>query len=225
MAYRILLVDDSPLIIDINSKALEMAGYKVLKAADGKSCMQILKSDTVDMIILDILLPDVNGLDICRKIKAKLDIPIIFLSSLGENEHIIEGLRAGGDDYLKKPYDVNVLIARIEARLRSVARDGNKRNISHMGLRLDTLAMIGYCGEQDLLLTQKEFQLLLMLMRNPGGFTTPETLYENIWGFAPEGDYKSIYTTVSRLNKKLEKAGSKVKVSFQRGSGYSIEDI
>lgn len=100
-----------------------MEDYSVLEAADAAQCRYMLSNNDVDLVILDIMLPDGDGISLCREIKAKYDIPILFLSALSENDDIITALRAGGDDYLPKPYDIQVLIARVEARLRSVRKD------------------------------------------------------------------------------------------------------
>ena len=191
------------------------------EAEDGKGCIAVLEARDADLIVLDIMLPDSDGLTLCRQIKARWDIPILFLSALGENAQIIEGLRAGGDDYLPKPYDIGVLLARIEARLRTDRH--RKRFVTRGNLRLDTLSLIAVFGEKDLLLTQKEFALLLSLTQNPGRLLKREELYSAVWGVDAAGDLSALHTTVSRLNRKLSPAG--LRVSFQRGEGYTLEEI
>lgn len=136
----ILLVEDNPHIMKINYTSLMMEGYHVLKAETAASCLQLLCKNDVDLIILDIMLPDDSGVELCTKIKRQFEIPILFLSALGENTDIIAALRAGGDDYLTKPYDINVLIARVEARLRSVHKE--KRFLNFGPLRFDTLKVV-----------------------------------------------------------------------------------
>ena len=219
MRETILLVEDNPHIMAINAEVLSGEDYRVLQALDGKTCMALLKENNVDLIVLDIMLPDADGLALCGRIKAEYDVPILFLSALGENAQIIEGLRAGGDDYLPKPYDIGVLLARIEARLRADRR--GKRVLSFGALRLDTVSMLGYAGERDLLLTQKEYLLLLTLMQNGDRLIGKDELYETVWGASPGGDHSALYTAVSRLNKKLD--GSFVRVVFHRGEGYALE--
>ncbi len=223
MSYTILLVEDNPHIMEINHEALEMSDYRVLEARDGRACMLRLQENDIDLIVLDIMLPDADGLALCRQIKARYDIPILFLSALGENAQIIEGLRAGGDDYLPKPYDIGVLLARIEARLRSAGR--KKRFLSHAGLRLDTVKQTAYFADSDLLLTQKEFLILLTLLQNPHRVVDREALFSAVWGAAPGDDLSALHTTVSRLNKKLDGAKAPLRVAFQRGEGYALEDI
>lgn len=219
MRETILLVEDNPHIMAINAEVLSGEDYRVLQAMDGKTCMALLKENDVDLIVLDIMLPDADGLALCGRIKAEYDVPILFLSALGENAQIIEGLRAGGDDYLPKPYDIGVLLARIEARLRADRR--GKRVLSFGALRLDTVSVLGYAGERDLLLTQKEYLLLLTLMQNGDRLIGKDELYETVWGASPGGDHSALYTAVSRLNKKLD--GSFVRVVFHRGEGYALE--
>ncbi len=221
MSYTILLVEDNPHIMEINREALTMEGYAVLEVTSGKGCMNALRTHDADLIVLDIMLPDSDGLTLCRQIKARYDIPILFLSALGENEQIIEGLRTGGDDYLPKPYDIGVLLARIEARLRASRR--RKRFVSDGSLRLDTLSMIAYHEGDDLGLTQKEFLLLLTLLHNPGRALEKEELYRRVWGTdpGPGGDVSAMHTALSRLNHKLEETGRRV--VYQRGEGYRLE--
>lgn len=215
----ILLVEDNPHIMKINSSCLSMEDYSVLEAADAAQCRYMLSNNDVDLVILDIMLPDGDGISLCREIKAKYDIPILFLSALSENDDIITALRAGGDDYLPKPYDIQVLIARVEARLRSVRKD--KRYISFGRLRLDTVSMAAYFADNDLLTTQKEFSILLMLARNIGS-TVRKPNCTKTCGVC------RIPTTqmhCSRLNKKLDDNKADVTITYERGKGYALESI
>lgn len=219
----ILLVEDNPHIMKINSSYLSMEDYRVFEAADAAQCRYMLSNNDVDLVILDIMLPDGDGISLCREIKAKYDIPILFLSALSENDDIITALRAGGDDYLPKPYDIQVLIARVEARLRSVRKD--KRYISFGRLRLDTVSMAAYFADNDLLTTQKEFSILLMLARNIGSTVPKAELYENVWGLPYSDNANALFTAVSRLNKKLDDNKADVTITYERGKGYALESI
>ncbi|MBQ3356306.1 MAG: response regulator transcription factor [Clostridia bacterium] len=221
MKETILLVEDNPHIMEINREVLAGEGYRVLQAADGKTCRSLLEETDVDLIVLDIMLPDADGLALCGEIKARYDIPILFLSALGENAQIIEGLRAGGDDYLPKPYDIGVLVARVAARLRAAQR--KKRFVTQYGLRLDTVSMLAYADGRDLLLTQKEFLLLLTLLQSGDRMIGKDELYQTVWGVPPGGDHSALYTTVSRLNKKLDGTGNRV--NYHRGEGYILEKV
>ena len=221
--YTILLVEDNPHIMEINDEALTMEDYTVRKARTGRECMEVLEKYDVDLIVLDIMLPAADGLALCKKIKAQYDIPILFLSALGENEQIIEGLRAGGDDYLPKPYDIGVLLARVEARLRASQRE--RRVVSYGGLRMDTVIMKGFWRDQDLMLTHNEFILLLLLAQNGSRPVSKEVLIERIWGSLPEQDHGDMYSTVFRLNKKLEAAEADLRVVSRRMAGYALDEI
>ena len=114
----ILLVEDNPHIMKINAEALSMYGYEILQATTAGECREAMRWHPVDLVVLDIMLPDGDGVELCRELKERYQVPILFLSALGESRDVVEGLRAGGDDYLAKPYDLEVLAARVEARLR-----------------------------------------------------------------------------------------------------------
>ena len=217
----ILLVEDNPHIMKINYTTLMMEGYHILKAETAADCLQVLRERDVDLIILDVMLPDGSGVDLCTKIKREFEIPILFLSALGENADIIAALRAGGDDYLTKPYDIGVLIARVEARLRAVHKE--KRFLRFGPLRFDTAARLCEHEGSELPLTQKEFSLLLQLARSNGQAVSKETLYDSVWGTPLLDDSTALYTAVSRLNAKLEKEHTGITISYLREKGYALE--
>ena len=217
----ILLVEDNPHIMKINYTSLMMEGYHILKAETAAACLQVLRANDVDLIILDIMLPDGSGVDLCTQIKREFEIPILFLSALGENEDIIAALRAGGDDYLTKPYDIGVLIARVEARLRAVHKE--KRFLRFGTLRFDTAARLCDHDGRELPLSQKEFSLLLQLARSNGQAVSKEALYDSVWGAPLPEDNTALYTAVSRLNAKLEKEHTGIIISYLREKGYALE--
>jgi Response regulators consisting of a CheY-like receiver domain and a winged-helix DNA-binding domain len=223
MNYTVLLVEDNPHIMEINHEALMMEDYEVLQAFDGKQCLEQLASNHVDLIVLDIMLPDSDGYTLCREIKQKYDIPILFLSALGENEQIIRALREGGDDYMTKPYDLGVLLAHVEARLRDTSK--RNRTVMYGDLRLDTVAMLATYKERDLLLTKKEFSVVLMLATNGTRTVSKEDLCQNVWNASAEVSSNALYTTVSRLNRKMEDAGVPLAVSGSGNEGYLLERI
>ena len=223
MAYTILLIEDNPHIMEINYEALIMEEYHVLRAFDCKQGLDALKNYKVDLIILDVMLPDGDGFDLCKKIKEDYDVPILFLSALGENHQIIDALRAGGDDYVTKPYDLGVLLARVEARLRS--SHGVDRFVLRDGLKLDTVSMMAYYQGKDLYLTKKEFSILLLLVKNPRGTMSKEELYRIVWG-APLGNKtNALYTAVSRLNNKLDQANAGFIVVSSVSEGYVLTEV
>lgn len=219
----ILLVEDNPHIMKINAQALGMYGYEILQAATAEECRQALHWHPVDLVVLDIMLPDGNGVQLCRELKQRYRVPILFLSALGESRDVVEGLRAGGDDYLAKPYDLEVLAARIEARLRQERE--KSRYISYGGLKLDTLTGCGYLGDADLLLTQKEFAVLLLLAHSAGHTVPKQVILREIWNTDTEDDHRALWTLISRLRRKLNSETSRLEISSRRGGGYALEQV
>ena len=217
----ILLVEDNPHIMKINHAALMMEGYRILEAATAAECLAALDAQDIDLVILDIMLPDGNGVTLCRQIKQKFEIPILFLSALEENQDVIAALRAGGDDYLPKPYDLNVLVARVEARLRAGQR---MRRCVHCGpLKLYLLSSKAYLGERDLMLTQKEFAVALYLARHRGQTVPADELYQEIWQQPMADNPQALRMTISRLKQKLGDDDAPVVITSYRGGGYCLE--
>ncbi len=217
----ILLVEDNPHIMKINAQMLSARGYEVYKAFSASECRQIMEWNHVQLVVLDIMLPDGDGLELCRELKNKYHVPILFLSALGENQDVVDGLRAGGDDYLAKPYDLEVLAARVEARLRQ--ENARNRYVSYGNLKLDTLSGCGFLNDRDLLLTQKEFSVLLLLTRNAENTVSRQEVLREIWNFETEDGNNALWTLISRLRKKLEAAGARLEISSKRGDGYMLE--
>ena len=219
----ILLVEDNPHIMKINAQLLTLRGYQVLQAETAAQAREQLRWHPVDLIVLDILLPDGSGLELCRELKAQRPIPILFLTALGENQDVVEGLRAAGDDYLAKPYDLEVLVARIEARLR--AAEEVRRYFGYGGLKLDLLTMTGYVNGKDIQLTQKEFTALLLLARAAERKISQEELMEALWGPDAHAESRALWTLISRLRKKLNSQESRLEISSLRGGGYLLEQL
>ena len=219
----ILLVEDNPHIMKINAEALTMYGYEVLRAATAAECRNAMRWHPVDLVVLDIMLPDGNGVELCRELKESYHVPILFLSALGDNRDVVEGLRAGGDDYLAKPYDLEVLAARIDARLRQ--ERAKSRYVSYGNLRLDTLSCCGYLGDTDLLLTQKEFAVLLLLVHNAEESVSKQKVLREVWNTETEDDNRALWTLISRLRRKLNSERSRIEISSKRGDGYTLEQI
>lgn len=219
----ILLIEDNPHIMKINAEVLSLRGYEVLKASTVKEAWEQLNWHPVDLIVLDIMLPDGNGVEFCRELKEHNHVPIIFLTALGENRDVVEGLRAGGDDYLPKPYDLEVLIARIEARLRSAAE--SRRYLCYGCLKLDTVSLIGFVNNRDLLLTHKEFTVLLLLAQNAERKVSQNELMREVWGMESDMEKRALWTLISRLRKKLHSEDSRLEISSLRGGGYLLEQL
>lgn len=200
----ILLVEDNPHIMAINDAALHMRGYRTLQAETAHKCRELLCFHAVDLI------------------KQEYDVPILFLTAMGENEDIVKGLTAGGDDYLTKPYDLEVFMARVEARLR--AAHPKERAVRLGPLQMNLLSGRAYIGETDLNLTQKEFAALLYLARHPNRSVSAQELYEAVWQQPMGADPHAVRMTISRLKQKLGGEDARVTVNSYRSSGYRLEE-
>lgn len=220
MNQTILLVEDNPDIIKINRYALTMRGYRVLEARTIEQGRELLERENPNLIILDILLPDGSGLSLCEEIRKNSGLPILFLSALGENQNIVDGLLRGGDDYLPKPYDLDVLLARVEALLRRVVC-GTEVIVRRGALTLDTVSQCAMVNGRDILLTPKEFAILLYFVRNEGREVKAEQLYKAAWRQPMKNDTRAVKTAVSRMRKKLEPTG--MQITFERGAGYRFK--
>ncbi len=219
MSSLILLVEDNEQILRGNERMLKWSGYNVRTAPTLRGAREQIAVAKPDAIVLDIMLPDGSGLDYMRELRQTSNIPILLLTGLKTPEDIVRGLSEGGDDYLTKPYDFDVLVARIEALLR---RASIVPEIVQKGsLKLDIVSAQAFFGNNDMLLAKKEFALLLMLAQNEGKTFSAEYLYEKIWGQNIAGDKNSLSIVVSRLRKKLN--GSGYTISMERGQGYSFE--
>lgn len=218
----VLLVEDNPDIMEINATALTMKGYQVVRADTVQACWEQLRLHNVGVIVLDVLLPDGDGLALCRAIKEQYDVPILFLSALGEKRDIIQGLAAGGDDYLPKPYDLDIFAARVEARLRAGRHIYDRKRVGP--LEMDLISGRAYWAGRDLMLAQKEFSVVAYLAKNRGRVVPAEELYEAVWKQPLAENLPTLRMTISRLKQKLgrEEDGG-VTISSYRGSGYCLE--
>lgn len=218
----ILLVEDDLDVLRTNRRILEREGYTVLCADTLQAARACLGNGRPDALVIDILMPDGSGLDFCTEIRAATPAPILFLTALDEKSEIIEGLVAGGSDYITKPYDVDEFLARVKAQLRLAAlnRTASDRRLVRGPLVLDLLAQRAYLGGRDLLLTHKEYALLLLLMRNEGQTIPAESLYQAVWHLPMVGESRSLRKHVSTVRRKLEDGSSGYTIHSVYGKGY-----
>jgi len=226
---KILIIEDDPVIVRTNRKALEMQGYRVLCADTITKGRFLVRQEMPDLILLDVLLPDGNGLDYSSEIRGSSSIPILFLSALGTNANILDGLRAGGDDYITKPYDLDILLAKVEAILRRCSNlESYKYDFLCMGnLRLDLYARRAYLNNDDLLLKPKEFAVLEVLIRQDGVPISSSELYERLWALDTAGDTRTVWVHISTLRSKLgdpEQTGSVYLLSGRNGYFLCLND-
>ncbi len=201
---RILLVEDNEHIMRINATYLSGLGYWIEQAYAVQKAREILKEYAIDLIVLDVMLPDGDGVDFCEAIRTRTGTPILFLTAKASGADIVSGLRRGGDDYLTKPYELNELAARIEALLRrshNTFADGHSLTVGPLCFDV-VRAQVTVNGE-DLLLSGKEFGLLLVLARNRNKPVPREELLRSVWGFTQTDASSFLWTTISRLKKKI----------------------
>jgi DNA-binding response OmpR family regulator len=213
----ILLVEDDRDIMRLNSKLFKEAGYRVLEAGTVAASVRIMQNERPDVIVLDIMLPDGNGLALCRKLRGEnSEPPILFLSARNQPLQIVDGLKSGGDGYLPKPYDLNVLLANVEALLRRASHV--PKTVSKGPLNLDIASNQAVLNGKDMLLTQKEFALLLLFIQNEGRRFSAEYLYDKVWKASMNSDARVVRYHISILRKKLSRSG--YTIVSRRGEGY-----
>ncbi len=222
---NILLVEDDRHINNINRQLLAAKGYQAFCAYTAYDCLKILEQTAIDLIVLDINLPDLNGLNLCNIIKQKYQIPVLFLTALSENNDIIKGFEAGGDDYVTKPYDFEILLARIKARLRIVPDNqppSQAATICLGKLSLEGINSTAYYDQQDLLLTKREFLFLWLMIEKAGQIVSREELYQKIWGCPAIENYNTLRVLVSRVKSKLAYVNSDLQIITKRQKGYIL---
>ncbi len=224
MSSKILIVDDEVLLVKGLKYSLEQDGYKIDTAYDGKEALVKTTNNDYDIILLDLMLPKIDGLEVCQKIREKSQVPIIMLTAKNEDMNKILGLEYGADDYLTKPFNILELKARIKAIFRRVNR--KETNIGDQVIKVDnftinTLGRKVSVRDEDINLTAKEFDLLLLLATNPGKVFTREELLEIIWGYEYFGDLRTVDVHIRRLREKIEEDSSQAEYILTKwGVGY-----
>lgn len=220
----ILIIEDDYDIGRANRAALELEGYQVMEADTLSKGRQIVEESLPDLIILDILLPDGNGLQYCEELRGKSGIRILFLSALNTKSDLLAGLRAGGDDYMAKPYDMDELLLRVEALLRRGRLIGiDEPAIPLYGLEMNFISRRALLNGRDLLLKPKEFALLEILVRSQSRTVPVEELYEKVWNMNAAGDMRTVKEHISRIRSKLGE-NSTLTIVSERGKGYRLVD-
>ena len=223
---RILIVDDEPSITEFVSYAMQKEGYQTEIASDGEEALRKIEQQHFDLFILDIMLPGIDGYELCRRIRTKMSTPILFLSARDTELNKVVGLELGADDYLAKPFGVRELLARTRALLRRSQGNemvsGNEISAGGITLNEDTHVAQGDKGAIDL--TPREFELLACLMRNAGKVVSREDLLHDAWNWEFITETKTVDTHIKRLRNKIESAGYDPKlVETVRGYGYRFK--
>ena len=220
---KILVVDDDTHIRDVVSFTIRRAGFEVLEAADGREALDMTESNAPDLILLDILMPEIEGIDVCRAIRRTSNVPILFLSSKDQVVDRIIGLDAGGDDYVTKPFSPRELLARVQAMFRRIdALEANdSANIESGPLRIDVGARLAYLEDEALTLTRTEFGMLTTLGRRAGNAVDRETLMRGAYPERRVVSDRTIDSHIRRLREKLRAAGADP-IHTVHGVGYRL---
>jgi DNA-binding response OmpR family regulator len=216
----ILLVDDEPMMLDLLSLYLSPLGYKCIKKESAIDAIHYLQSHSADLILLDIMMPEMDGWEACREIRKTLDIPIIMLTAMSDKTDIVKGLKTGADDYISKPFDEEELTARIEAVLRRSKSESG--TISFNGLLLDQNSYQLQFNRKEIPLTPKEFGMMSLFLSNMNKVFSREHLITSIWGHDVSTEDRTIDSHVRNLREKLRKAGFPADEHLQTvwGVGY-----
>lgn len=222
MDYKVLIVEDAPKLRQILQDYFLSKGDHPTTAPDGLTALEIAQNHTFDGVLLDIMMPGLDGLSVCRALRRSSDVPIIFLTALSDEEDKLEGYRLGGDDYMTKPFSMAVLYAKLTAliqRSRGSIRQTDTLAAGPVQLRLSAKRV--FVDEREVMLTPKEYRLLEQLMRNRNTVLSRQQLLELCWGYDYEGDARAVDTHIRRLREKLGPAATLIRTVVK--TGYCLE--
>lgn len=230
--YTVLIAEDDPDIVEVLRLYLENAGYRVLAASDGVAAMEVLRRESVDVGLFDIMMPRMNGYELIRRVRSVSSIPILVISAKKEDSDKILGLDLGADDYLVKPFNPLEVLARVRSAVRrsydlsGAAEDRNPESVSYADLRIDLAAMQLYKGDREIDLTPTELKILLLFMKNPGRVYTKVQISKYLNGEYYDADEKTIMVHISNLREKIEENPKKPRyILTVRGLGYKLGRI
>ncbi|MGH2590072.1 MAG: response regulator [Actinomycetota bacterium] len=226
MNERVLLVEDDGSIRETTALGLERAGFRVTTARNGREAVDVFRRERFELVILDVMLPEVDGFEVCRQVRRESGVPIVMLTARDDPSDVVAGLELGADDYVTKPFDLPVLVARARAVLRRTTGDGADTEplLRAADLEIDRAAFAARRDGVDLGLTNTEFRLLAVLARRPGQVFTREMLLETVWGYDYLGDSRLVDVAVQRLRAKVEDDPAHPRrITTVRGVGYRLE--
>jgi DNA-binding response OmpR family regulator len=223
-AKTVLVVDDEPTLVATLKYNLEREGYRVVSAGDGEKAITLARSERPDLMILDLMLPAVDGLEVCRILRREMTLPILMLTArVGEVDKVV-GLEIGADDYVTKPFSTRELLARIRALLRRTTTAADEEVLVSGDLRVDMKRREVTRNDRPVELKPKEMELLIYFLRNKGRAFTREQLLREVWGYDFYGDSRTVDVHVSWLRQKIEEQpGKPVRILTVRGVGYRFE--
>jgi two-component system response regulator MprA len=223
MSGRILLAEDDRATREALVRALELEGWEVRAVPDGAAALAEFDRDRPDLLVLDLMMPNVDGLAVCKQLRArKVDAPILMVTARTEVSDRVAGLDAGADDYLPKPFALDELLARVRALLRRTAAGADDPELVVADLRISPSARRAWRGDEELSLTKTEFDLLELLASHQGIVLTRTAIYEAIWGYDFGPDSKSLAVYIGYLRRKVEREGLPTLIRTVRGVGYSL---
>ena len=224
MNEHLLLVEDDASIREITTLGLEQAGFRVTASGDGREGLLRFRQGSFDLVVLDVMLPSLDGLEVCREIRRDSQTPIVMLTARTDLHDVVVGLELGADDYVTKPFELPELVARIKAVLRRSVAQPEDRVIDVDGLEIDPGAFTVKRGGEEVALTATEFRLLLELVRRPGQVFTRELLLELVWNYDYLGDSRLVDAAVQRLRAKIEDDPKQPRlIHTVRGVGYRFD--
>lgn len=219
---KVLIVDDDPHIRELVRVFLEEAGMETMEAEDGVEALEILEHKPADLVILDIMMPNMDGWELCRELRKLYDMPLLMLTAKGETKQIVKGFDLGTDDYLVKPFEPAELVARVKALLKRYQIIASQ-SVSAGRLRMNRQTFEAGTAEEAFTLPLKEFELLFRLASNPGRTLPREQLIEEIWGYDFEGNERTLDVHMNRLRERFTEEKYGFRIRTIRGLGYRLE--
>lgn len=224
MASHILIIEDDPSIGKLLRRALILEGYEATLADDGHEGLRLYAEHRPDLVILDLMLPGLDGIEVCRRIREESNVPILMLTARDSVEDRVLGLDSGADDYVVKPFDIDELLARTRAQLRRMNTQDTRELLQFADLTVNTSARSVQRGEREIELTAREFDLLELFMNHPNQVLTRAQIYDVIWGYDFGGESNIIEVYIRYLRTKLEAEGEPRLIQTKRGAGYILHE-
>jgi len=222
MATKILIIEDDPSIGKLLRRALLLEGYEARLVQDGLEGLRAFQEEKPDLIILDLMLPGIDGIEVCKRIREESDVPILMLTARDSVDDRVLGLDSGADDYVVKPFDIDELLARVRAHLRRAEHQQPKQILEFADLVMDTAARTVRRGQREIELTAREFDLLELFMRHPNQVISRSQIYDEIWDYDFGGESNIIEVYIRYLRTKLEAQGEPRLIYTKRGAGYIL---
>ncbi|MED3563299.1 response regulator transcription factor [Bacillus xiapuensis] len=222
MKPTILIADDDLNIRMVTQLYLEKEGFHTLIASDGKEAINLLETEKIDCAVIDLMMPNIDGWQLCKKIKSYYEIPVLMLTARAESEDVIKGFQIGTDDYVTKPFHPVELVMRVKSLLKRY-RVISAGNLIYNHILIDSSSYKVQIMDEVLMLPTKQFELLYMLASHPGKIFTRDELIEKIWGLDYEGDERTVDTHIKKLRKQLKEYEDILQIVTVRGLGYKVE--